>query len=237
MAPRSFASLLLCVLGVVATPGVSEEIVDKLRGADLFRRTCNACHKVGEGAKHSVGPHLNGLFGRRAGSVHDYRYSDAMLQAGIDGLVWTSETLDQYLEKPRAFVRGTRMMYNGRRDPQDRADLMAYLGDFSDSPSNVAHSKSSQGSSDYSVDAEILAIEGDPEYGEYLSAECVACHTTSGSDEGIPQITQWPEEDFVVVMHAYKNKVRAHPVMQMMAGRLSDEEIAALAAYFAKIAP
>ncbi|MCP5038971.1 MAG: cytochrome C, partial [Rhodobacteraceae bacterium] len=53
-----------------------------------------------------------------------------------------------------------------------------------------------------------------------------------GSDEGIPAITGWPTEDFVIAMHAYKEKVRPHPVMQMMAGRLSNEEIAALAAYF-----
>ena len=73
---------------------------------------------------------------------------------------------------------------------------------------------------------------GDPDYGEYLASECKTCHQQSGADDGIPSITHWPEEDFVVAMHAYKQKVRPHPVMQMMAGRLTDEEIAALAAYF-----
>jgi cytochrome c len=80
---------------------------------------------------------------------------------------------------------------------------------------------------------EILAIEGDLAYGEYLSAECTTCHQVNGTDDGIPSITGWPDEDFVVAMHAYKEKIRPHPVMQMMASRLSNEEIAALAAYFA----
>ena len=87
------------------------------------------------------------------------------------------------------------------------------------------------------LDPAILAIEGDPEYGEYLSSECTTCHQRDGGDGGIPGIILWPAEDFVVAMHAYKQKKRPHPVMQMMAARLSDEEIAALAAYFATLNP
>ncbi|WP_424987442.1 c-type cytochrome [Microbulbifer sp. S227A] len=75
-------------------------------------------------------------------------------------------------------------------------------------------------------------IRGDPEFGAYLSGECTTCHQIGGTDDGIPSITHWPVADFVVTMRAYKNKDRPHPVMQMIAGRLSDEEIAALAAYF-----
>ncbi len=60
----------------------------------------------------------------------------------------------------------------------------------------------------------------------------MTCHQTSGANDGIPGINGWPTEDFAVAMHAYKQKLKPHPVMQMMAGRLSDEEIAALAAYF-----
>lgn len=82
------------------------------------------------------------------------------------------------------------------------------------------------------LDTSILAIEGDAEYGEYLSADCKTCHQLSGDDPKIPSIVGWPVEEFVHAMHAYKQKVRPNPIMQMMAGRLSDEEIAALAAYF-----
>ncbi len=80
--------------------------------------------------------------------------------------------------------------------------------------------------------SEPIATPGDAAYGAYLAGECLTCHRADGSAEGIPSITRWPTDDFVVAMHAYKNKLRPHPVMQMMAGRLNDEEIAALAAYF-----
>lgn len=85
---------------------------------------------------------------------------------------------------------------------------------------------------DPDVDPAILAIDGDVDYGAYLSSECTTCHQADGADEGMPSITGWPREAFVVVMHAYKAKARENPVMQMLAGRLSNEEIAALAVYF-----
>lgn len=84
----------------------------------------------------------------------------------------------------------------------------------------------------FAVAANILAIEGDPEYGEYLSSECITCHQTSGANDGIPSIVGWDTESFVTAMHAYREKHRENPVMQMVAGRLADDEIAALAAYF-----
>ena len=84
----------------------------------------------------------------------------------------------------------------------------------------------------FEVSQEILAIVGDAEYGEYLAGDCKGCHQADGSYDGIPSITGWESESFVWAMQSYKQKVREHPVMQMLAGRLSDEEIAALAAYF-----
>jgi cytochrome c len=88
---------------------------------------------------------------------------------------------------------------------------------------------------DFAVDEELLKLEGDPEYGEYLSGDCTACHQIDGSYNGIPSIVGWDEESFIWVMHEYKEKYREHPVMQMMAGRLANDEIAALAAYFATL--
>ena len=88
---------------------------------------------------------------------------------------------------------------------------------------------------EFEVSSDILNIEGDAEYGEYLAGGCTGCHQTDGSYDGIPSIVGWDEETFVWAMHSYKEKIRKHPVMQMMAGRLSDEEIAALAAYFAAL--
>jgi cytochrome c len=76
---------------------------------------------------------------------------------------------------------------------------------------------------------------GDRDFGEYLSSECVACHHITGQFSGIPTIVGWPTESFVEVMMQYRKGVRQHPVMEMIAGRLSDEELAALAAYFGSL--
>jgi cytochrome c553 len=75
-------------------------------------------------------------------------------------------------------------------------------------------------------------VKGDRELGEYLSAECVTCHQLSGAYQGIPPIIGWPEESFFETMMAYKTKERDNPVMQNIAVKFSEEEIAALAAYF-----
>ena len=85
---------------------------------------------------------------------------------------------------------------------------------------------------EFDVSEEILAIVGDAEYGEYLAGDCKGCHQADGSYDGIPSITGWDSESFVWAMQSYKQKARKHPVMQMLAERLSDEEIAALAVYF-----
>lgn len=77
------------------------------------------------------------------------------------------------------------------------------------------------------------AAARDRELGQYLSSECVTCHRPSGANaQGIPKIAGWPEDQFIAVMNAYKDKQRDNPVMQTIAGRLEAGDIAALAAYF-----
>ncbi|MBS9718120.1 c-type cytochrome [Pseudohalocynthiibacter aestuariivivens] len=201
------------------------------RGEALFRQ-CAGCHQVGEGAEHRIGPSLNGVFDRSAGAAEGFRYSNAMERTATGGLVWTYESLDTFIENPRNLVSGTRMSFRGIANQKDRDDLLAYLRLFSASPANIPEAAPTAKGLDHDFDPEILAISGDPAYGEYLSNECTTCHLLSGNDNGIPSITNWPVEDFVIALHAYKNAKRLHPVMQMMAGRLSNEEIAALAAYF-----
>jgi len=220
----------LCVL---STSAAAEAIGDADRGETLYRQ-CAACHQVGQGAQHRIGPHLNGIFGRKAGTVDGYaRYSKGLLRAGNDGLVWSLDKLHAYLENPKSLVSGTRMNFAGLSDPQDRADVLAYLRQFSDSPQNIPEAQPTAIAREVALPPEILTIVGDPEYGEYLASECTTCHQRDGSNQGIPSVTGWPEEDFVVAMHAYKQQIRPHAVMQSYAGRLTDEEIAALAAYFA----
>ena len=83
--------------------------------------------------------------------------------------------------------------------------------------------------------AENLLAGADTGYGEYLSGECVTCHSQTGVDKGIPSINGLDAEVFASVMHAYKTGDMEHPVMQMVAGRLDDEQIASLAVYFSKL--
>lgn len=226
-------SLALAVT-FAAGAALSSELGDADNGKAVFKK-CKSCHAVGEGAKNKVGPQLNGIFGRAAGSLDDAKYSKSMTRAGDDGLIWTKETLDTFIENPKALVSKTRMSFRGIKDADDRADLLAFLRIYSDSPADIPEAEPTAIGTDHDLDPAILAIQGDPEYGEYLASECITCHQTNGENDGIPGITGWPTGDFVVAMHAYKQKLRPHPVMQMMVGRLSDEEIAALAAYFKDI--
>lgn len=231
---RGMTLALVLMAGLAAEPARADLPGDAEAGKDLYA-VCSACHQVGASARDRVGPHLNGIFGRRAAAHDGYRYSASMKRAGADGLVWTFETLDAYLEDPRALVSRTRMSFRGMQDPKDRVNLLAYLQNYSESAANAPETGSKAQRVTHDLDPAILDIEGDAEYGEYLATECLTCHKADGSADGIPSITQWPEEAFVIVMHEYKNKVRPNPVMQMMAGRLSNEEIAALAAYFSTL--
>ena len=85
------------------------------------------------------------------------------------------------------------------------------------------------------VSGENLLEGADVGYGEYLSGECVTCHSQKGVDKGIPVINGLDAEVFAAVMHSYKAGDMQHPVMQMVAGRLDDEQIASLAVYFATV--
>ncbi len=237
--PAPKANPLLALAAAIfaqSSPLWAEDIGDAVAGAQTYQKHCSACHQIGPEAKNRIGPRLTNVFGRRAGGVSDFAaYSKSITRMGNDGLIWTLETLDAYIENPKALVSGTRMNFRGLAESTDRNNLLAYLRDFSDKPRDIPEAEPTALKTDHDIDPAILAIKGDPEYGQYLSSECVTCHQVNGSDAGIPAITQWPEEDFVVAMHAYKEKLRPHPVMQMMAGRLSNDEIAALAAYFATL--
>jgi cytochrome c len=103
---------------------------DVALGEQVFKK-CTVCHAVGEGAKNKVGPHLNGVFGRTAGTLEGYNYSQAMKDAGAGGLIWTPETLAEFVMKPKDFVKGTKMSFMGLAKPEDVANVVANLATFS----------------------------------------------------------------------------------------------------------
>lgn len=201
---------------------------DPVRGETLFR-PCVACHMIGEGAVNRIGPHLNGLVGRPIGSIEGYDYSDPLLEAGVEGAVWSENVLDRFLENPRDYLPGTSMVFRGVRREDDRVDLIAYLLEAGGPAEQPAATSDDTGPSPEI--AAILAIEGDVAYGEYLSSECTACHLAAGG-EGIPSIAGVVPSVFIMGLTAYRSEEREHPVMNMVASRLGDEEIAALAAFF-----
>lgn len=85
---------------------------------------CRSCHTIAEGGANMTGPNLYGIFGRTAGTVEKFRYSEPLKASGI---VWDGAKLDQWLADPRGFLPGNRMSFMGVKDAKDRIDLIAYL--------------------------------------------------------------------------------------------------------------
>ncbi|MQW89384.1 c-type cytochrome [Sinorhizobium saheli] len=115
----SFSALLLCPVAGQAQEGDAEA------GATVFKK-CAACHVVDKD-QNRVGPSLMGVIGRTAGTHPDYKYSQAMIEAGKGGLVWDEATLHEYLENPKAKVKGTKMVFAGLKKDEDINNLIAYL--------------------------------------------------------------------------------------------------------------
>lgn len=116
-------SILILPSAVMAADGNAEA------GAKVFNK-CAVCHSIKDTAK-KVGPTLNGVVGRTAGTLEGFRYSKAMVDAGQGGLVWTEADLAEYVTAPKTKVPGNAMAFGGLKDPQDVADVVAYIKTFS----------------------------------------------------------------------------------------------------------
>ena len=124
-------SLVAGTIALIATTSAfASGDVDK--GKKVFRK-CKSCHMVGEKAKKKVGPVLNNIFGATAGKNEEFgnKYSKAMIQAGEEGLVWNEATLTEYLEKPKAMIKKTKMAFKGLKKPEDIENILAYLLQYS----------------------------------------------------------------------------------------------------------
>ena len=99
---------------------------DVANGERVFAQ-CRACHQLGDNARNTVGPLLNGLFGRKAGTIEGYSYSVANQKSGI---VWDDATFADYIKDPRARIPGTKMIYAGLKDEKRIVDLIAFLKQY-----------------------------------------------------------------------------------------------------------
>ncbi|SLN50484.1 Cytochrome c2 [Roseovarius litorisediminis] len=112
-----------------ATEAPDPELV--AAGEKVFKK-CKSCHQVGDGAKNRVGPQLNGILGRAAGAVDGFKYSNALMEKADEGLSWNSETLAEFLAKPKKYIKGTKMSFAGLRKDEDIAAIEAYLSTFAE---------------------------------------------------------------------------------------------------------
>lgn len=113
---------LLCAAAFAAATGAALADGDAAKGEKKFEE-CHACHSLDKNAE-SVGPSLYGVFGRKAGTLADFRYSPAMKRSNI---VWSPEGVDAFITDPQKAVPANRMPYAGMANAADRADLIAFL--------------------------------------------------------------------------------------------------------------
>lgn len=123
-------ALAIGTLALAISAGSAFAAGDAAAGASVFKK-CAPCHAIGPGAANRIGPVLNDVVGRTAGTAAGFSYSGAMVAAGAGGLVWTPEKLDAWLKKPRDFVVGTKMTFAGLGNQADVDNVIAYLLSFS----------------------------------------------------------------------------------------------------------
>ncbi len=177
-----------------------------VKGAELFKQ-CAACHAVGDGAVSPVGPTLNHVFGRQAGALEDFGYSDAMKAKGADeDLIWHEKTMYIYLAGPERYVPGTSMGFAGLRKEKEIKDLLAYLIQFSPAyepgseklvPSELASAATlpAVGGSDDEEETpefneEVLnASDAIATGGDLWAKQCRHCHGNSAYPGKAPKLT------------------------------------------------
>ena len=126
------AKKLIVAVVLIAVSSVSGMAQDAQKGKTVFN-VCLVCHAIGPGAQNKIGPELNGLDGRNAGTVPNFDYSDANKKSGI---VWNEETFEDYIRNPAAKIPDTKMTFAGVKNEQQVKDLWAYINQF-DADGNI----------------------------------------------------------------------------------------------------
>lgn len=120
---RTFFLAFFCVLAA----SVSQSLAQSAEAGEKVFAQCRACHQLGESAKNLVGPQLNGMFGRKSGTIEGYSYTDANKNSNI---TWDEATFREYILDPKGKIPGTKMAFAGIKNPQQTNDLIAYLKQF-----------------------------------------------------------------------------------------------------------
>ena len=123
MKKLTLSALVVIVLSAEASTALAQDVA---AGKTSFNK-CMACHAIGEGAKNKVGPELNGLDGRKAGTAPDYTYSDANKNSGI---TWSETEFKEYIKDPKAKIPGTKMVFAGIKNEKEINDLWAFLAQY-----------------------------------------------------------------------------------------------------------
>lgn len=118
-----FRTIAIAALVSLAAGGVQAQDVEA--GKKVFKK-CAACHYADK-EKNKIGPHLIGIVGRPAGAIEGFKYSKALKKKAEEGLVWTPEAITEYLKKPSAMIKKTKMTFPGIKKPKDLANILAYL--------------------------------------------------------------------------------------------------------------
>lgn len=121
--PARMISAALATAVLLAGTASAQAAGDPAKGEKIFTR-CKVCHVLEANGPKKIGPPLHGLFNRHTAAVEGFAYSEALKKADFS---WTPEKLDEWLTKPQAFLPGNKMAFPGIPNPQDRADLIAYL--------------------------------------------------------------------------------------------------------------
>jgi cytochrome c2 len=119
------SSLAAAVIGL-AIASVPAHAGDAAKGKKVFKK-CKACHTIEAGGKNKIGPNLSGIVGRTAGATDGFKYSKALMEKAGEGLIWDEANLDEFLKKPKAFIKKTKMSFGGIKKDEKRADLIEYL--------------------------------------------------------------------------------------------------------------